>query len=187
MRFWVCFAVRALRSLGLGGLGRAAPGDERIGLAVLSPPRVILSQARISRGKGGWGVLASIALPCGARCAAGVRIRRCLPLRGKSASELARRILAGSRERVFCGAFCPSGNFPGAPGKRSCGAHLIAFAFRGEYSGRGIRSRPVFPPLPPFRARKRPSSRPPRRASFPRPSRGETCGLCPHPLKGPNP
>ena len=63
LRFWVCFAVRALRSLGLGGLGRAAPGDERVGLAVLSPPRVILSQARISRGKGGWGVLASAALP----------------------------------------------------------------------------------------------------------------------------
>ena len=30
-------------------------------------------------------------------------------------------------------------------GKRSCGAHLIAFAFRGEYPGRGIRSRPFFP------------------------------------------
>ena len=40
-------------------------------------------------------------LPCpaGARGAAGVRIRRCLPLRGKSASELARLILGVSREK----------------------------------------------------------------------------------------
>ena len=53
-------------------------------------------------------------------------------------------------KEFFAGAFCPSGNFPGAPGKRSCGAHLIAFAFRGEYSGRGIRSRPFFSPFTSF-------------------------------------
>ena len=35
--------------------------------------------------------------------------------------------------------------------------------------------------------RPRLSFRPPRRASFPRPSRRENGGLCPHPLKGPNP
>ena len=35
--------------------------------------------------------------PAGQGYAAGVRIRRCLPLRGKSASELARLILGGSR------------------------------------------------------------------------------------------
>ena len=40
---------------------------------------------------------------------------------GQKRCRGARRILVGSRERVFCGAFCPSGNFPGAPGngKRS--------------------------------------------------------------------
>ena len=55
------------------------------------------------------------ALPCRAKGAAGVRIRRCL-LCGQRRFKVARRIMAGSREKVFCGATCPSGNFPGAPG-----------------------------------------------------------------------
>ena len=55
------------------------------------------------------------ALPCRAKGAAGVRIRRCL-LCGQRRFKVARRIMAGSREKVFCGAVCPSGNFPGAPG-----------------------------------------------------------------------
>ena len=190
LRFWVCFAVRALRSLGLGGLGAwGAPPPEMNVLGLLFSHRRAPSCRRHAfRAEKEVGAsLRPLPCPVGARGAAGVRIRRCLPLRGKSAAEGRAGFWPVHGKEFFAGAFCPLGNFPGAPGKRSCGAHLIAFAFRGEYSGRGIRSRPVFPPLPPFRARKRPSSRPPRRASFPRPSRGETGGLCPHPLKGPDP
>ena len=43
---------------------------------------------------------ATLPCPAGARDAAGVRDRRCSPLRGKSASELARLILEASRERA---------------------------------------------------------------------------------------
>ena len=86
-------------------------------------------------------------LPCpvGARGAAGVRVRRCLPCGAKALQSWRAGFWPVHGKEFFAGAFCPSGNFPGAPGKRSCGAHLIAFAFRGEYPGRGIRSRPFFP------------------------------------------
>ena len=46
--------------------------------------------------------------PRGQGGAAGVRRRRCLPLRGKSASELARRILVCRGRKQKIGAFCPS-------------------------------------------------------------------------------
>ena len=98
-------------------------------------------------------------------------------------------VLVGSRERVFCGAFCPSGNFPGAPGNGSCGARRHRFRLSGgdvraRHHGRRRALLPVksstssyapanaaiFPPSPP----------PP----HPPPSRGENGGLCPHPPKG---
>ena len=92
---------------GLGGLGRAAPGDERIGLAVLSPPRTILSQARISRGKGGWGVLASAALPRWGKVRCRCAYSTLFAPAGQKRCRGARRILAGPRERVFCGGVLP--------------------------------------------------------------------------------
>ena len=42
-------------------------------------------------------------------------------------------------------------------------------------------------PTPASFARKLPTFRPSRRRLIPKPSRGETGGLCPHPLKGPDP
>ena len=50
-------------------------------------------------GRKGWGEMTH-PCPAGQGYAAGVRIRRCLPLRGKSASELARLILGVSRGRA---------------------------------------------------------------------------------------
>ena len=55
---------------------------------------------------------------------------------------------------------------------------LIAPAFRGKHPAR---------PSPAFHAHKRPSLRPSRRRLIPQPSRRENGGLCPHPLKGPDP
>ena len=81
-----------------------------------------------------------------------MRKRRCLPLRGKSASELARLILGVSRGRAVCGAVCPSG----MAGRRAGGTEAC---------------RPVLHEA----------------AEFPQPSRGGNGGLCPHPLKGPDP
>ena len=68
--------------------------------------------------------LATLPCPAGARGAAGVRGRRCLPLWGKSASELARRIWAGSWERAFCGAVCPSGGLSRRAGERKAGSYF---------------------------------------------------------------
>src|SRR5699024_9911964 len=48
---------------------------------------------------------ATLPCPAGARGAAGVRGRRCLPLRGKSASDLARRILGYRGGKLFAGRF----------------------------------------------------------------------------------
>ena len=59
--------------------------------------------------------------PQGQGGAAGVRDRRCLPLRGKSASELARLILACCGRKQGFGAFCPSGKFTGASGNGGTG------------------------------------------------------------------
>ena len=95
-----------------------------------------------ARGKEG-AVPCDAALPAGARGAAGVRGRRCLPLRGKSASELARRIWAGSWERAFCGALCPSGGLSRRVGERSCRA------FRGEHLRRAVEAGFLPFPSPP--------------------------------------
>ena len=143
------------------------------------------------KGRFGEGEM-TLPCPAGARGAAGVRKRRCLPLRGKSASELARRILAGPRERVFCGAFCPSGNFPGAPGN---GKRAAIYADRVSkppqaaspcsWACRRLHAQPpqaerIADCLPPARGAGRRQLR----------ANGTGCrhcrpgGLCPHPLKG---
>ena len=116
-------------------------------------------------------------LPCpvGARGAAGVRIRRCLPLRGKSASELARRILAGSRERVFCGGVLPIRKLSRRARETELRGTSHRFCFSRRISGARHTVETVFPLLPPFRARKRPSSRPPRRL-IPHHPAGRTAG-----------
>ena len=113
----------AIRVMGISGF--RVPGGSGFGLTggwALGPPGL--------NGSGLWfffrhvpscrkGKKATVpcdaALPCRAKGAAGVRIRRCL-LCGQRRFKVARRIMAGSREKVFCGAVCPSGNFPGAPG-----------------------------------------------------------------------
>ena len=61
------------------------------------------------------GRLATLPCPAGARGAASVRGRRCLPLRGKSASELARLFWACRGRKQGFRVFCPSGKFTGAP------------------------------------------------------------------------
>ena len=75
-----------------------------------------------------------------------------------------------SREKVVCGAVCPSGNFPGAPGDGVAGYVSLPHFSRRTF-GAGRRSRPTFPLLPPFRARKIPTFRPSRRNLIPPPSR----------------
>ena len=98
--------------------------------------------------------------PCGARGAAGVRIRRCLPLWGKGAAKQR----AGSwriAKKTGFRSVLPVRELSRRVGERSCGARLIAFAFRGEYSGRGTWSRPA------FHARKKPAFRPSRHNHLP--------------------
>ena len=82
--------------------------------------------------------LATLPCPVGARGAAGVRGRRCLPLRGKSASELARRIWAGSWERAFCGAVCPSGGLSRRAGERKAGSYLYRPRFQTAAGGKSL-------------------------------------------------
>ena len=145
------------------------------------------------------------ALPGRARDAASVRIRRCLPC-GQRRCRAARRIFGVSRKETGPGAFCPSGYLAGAPGNGA----VARFP-----AGDGVVHRPAggTRPLPPFLPHHPRAALPPlfaaniRRfvktgfpspaksqlfalpaaASFPKPSRRETGGLCPHPLKGPDP
>ena len=120
--------------------------------------------ARLPRAEGtGW-------RPCRP---AGVRGRRCLPC-GQKRFRVARRILGVSRERAVCEAVCPSGGLSRRAGERG------RRAFRGEHP-EAVRSRSA------FRARKSPTFFPSCRRFIPPPSRGENGGLCPHPLKGPDP
>ena len=151
---------------GLGGLGAwGAPPPEMNVLGLLfSHRRASSCHRRAFRAEKEVG--ASLRpLPClvGARCAAGVRIRRCLPLRGKSASELARRILAGSRERVFCGGVLPIRKLSRRAGETELRgtSHRLCFSRRifgarhtveTGFSPFTTFSRPqkaIFPPSPP--------------------------------------
>ena len=128
------------RCLPLRGKVRAAPGDEVWVCCSLTAACHPVASTHLTRGKGGCGVLASAALPRWGKGRCRCACSTLFALRGKSASELARRILAGSRERVFCGAFCPSGNFPGAPGNGDAGhissPLLFAANIRSEAYGR---------------------------------------------------
>ena len=99
------FGAALLAPAGQGA--RRPPGGERVGFAVLSPPRTILSQALcFARRRGSHTVLLARIprggrtlrllrpLPCPpARDAAGVRGRRCLPC-GQRRCRVARRIMA---------------------------------------------------------------------------------------------
>ena len=210
------------------------PGGERVGFAVLSPPRTILSQALVSHGEEGNCSLRPLPCPLGkGRCqCAGSTL---FALRAKALQSGAPHFGVSRKKQGF-GAFYPSGNIPGAPGggerasprkERSFSrtpsplrshneplptrngytphltvktrpsshktlhiypsmanaAHyklrLIAPAFRGEHQAhaQAQRSTPAKGHLSAF----------PATASSPKPSRRENGGLCPHPLKGPNP
>ena len=126
---------------------------------------------------------ATLPCPVGARGAAGVRVRRCLPRWGKGASELARLILAGLRGKVRCGRSAFQEGLAGAPGGTG-----------GTQSARDGNTR-ITDENAPFpdrtfhfiRLRRRPSCSPSRDRHIPPPSRGENGGLCPHPPKGPVP
>ena len=80
--------------------------------------------------------------PAGQGYAAGVRDRRCLPLRGKSASELARLILGVSRGRVERGALCPSGTVGRRAGRTESAQRFMQTAFlnrrRRQAPARGL-------------------------------------------------
>ena len=80
--------------------------------------------------------------PAGQGYAASVRDRRCLPLRGKSASELARLILGVSRGRVERGALCPSGTVGRRAGRTESAQRFMQTAFlnrrRRQAPARGL-------------------------------------------------
>ena len=68
--------------------------------------------------------------PAGQGYAAGVRVRRCLPLRGKSTSELARLILACRGGERGVGALCPSGTVGRRAGGTESAQRFMQTAFR---------------------------------------------------------
>ena len=121
--------------------------------------------------------------PRGQGGAAGVRRRRCLPLRGKSASELARLFWFAAGENRKSGRFAHHEWLAGAPGDESCGA-LQGVDHCLHYPAPGKRARASSYLFTTFSRPQKPASRSFRNALFPLPSRGETGGLCPHPLKG---
>ena len=102
-----------------------------------------------------------------------MRIRRCSPLRGEGASELARLILVCRGERAFAERSVLQELFGRRAGKRKTGRRRF-FAAAPAKNAKVCAAFAHPEPLLPGR-------------SFPRPSRGETGGLCPHPLKGPDP
>ena len=80
--------------------------------------------------------------PAGQGYAGDVRDRRCLPLRGKSASELARLILDVSRGRVERGALCPSGTVGRRAGRTESAQRFMQTSFlnrrRRQAPARGL-------------------------------------------------
>ena len=169
------------RCLPLRGKVRAVPGDEVWVCCSLAAACHPVANTHLTRGKGGCGVLASAALPrwgkgrC--RCACSTLFAPA----GQKRCRGARRILVGSRERVFCGAFCPSGNFPGAPGNGKRSRRTFSSGVEMYAVSRAERALlPVKSSTSSYR-RKRGTLQD---APHPPPSRGENGGLCPHPLKG---
>ena len=99
---------------GAPGLGRRPPGGERVGFAVLSPPRTILSQALVSHGEEGNCSLRPLPCPLGkgrCRCAGSTLFA----LRAKALQSGAPHFGVPRKKQGF-GAFYPSGKIPGAPG-----------------------------------------------------------------------
>ena len=66
---------------------------------------------------------ATLPCPAGTRGAASVRGRRCLPLRGKSAAELARLILVCRGRELFAERFALQEWSDGAPGRKNAAAY----------------------------------------------------------------
>ena len=185
-----------------------------------------------SRGLPPAAPLGDAALPCGQGALPVCGGRRCLPC-GQRRCRVARRIMAYRGRKRGLKAFCPSGNFPGAPGNGARCPPRAGLPGRNFPACRGTRTSRVSPPgteiralsqterallpatpstvsdaalckhasppslfaanirrmrpTPASFARKLPTFRPSRRRLIPKPSRGETGGLCPHPLKGPDP
>ena len=138
-----------------------------------------------------------------ARGAAGMRGRRCLPC-GQRRCRVARRIMAcRGRERGFRSGL-PIREIYQRAGERGNGPHPAGDGDTRHLADRtrpspGTRAQPqlskTFPRhlrlfhacLQPSRAHKSQLPTLPATASSPRPSRRENGGLCPHPLKGPDP
>ena len=138
------------------GLGASTSSRRRWPAAL--PPPLLVGQACCSpcvipvQGERKGRFLATLPCPVGARGAAGVRGRRCLPLRGKSASEWRAGFWVVRGGKVDEETVCPS--------------------------------RTV------WRARQKDEAYRPalhKAAASTQPSRRENGGLCPHPLKGPDP
>ena len=106
------FGAALLAPAGQGA--RRPPGGERVGFAVLSPPRTILSQALVSHGEEGNCFLRPLPCPLGkgrCRCAGSTLFA----LRAKALQSGAPHFGVSRKKQGF-GAFYPSGNIPGAPG-----------------------------------------------------------------------
>ena len=119
------------------------------------------------------GRVGEMTLPCpaGARGAAGVRIRRCSPLRGEGASELARLILVCRGERALAERSVLQELFGRRAGKRKTGRR---YPHSRRVPAKNAKVGAAFAHPEPLLSGR----------SFPLPSRGENGGLCPHPLKG---
>ena len=191
------------------GARGARPRRECVGLAVLSPLCAIPSQARIPRGKGRC-FLASAALPCRQGALPVCAFDAVCPA-GKGAAEWRAGFFGVSQKETGSEAFCPSGYLTGAPenGPRafpcrewSCvpsrRRNTPSPAIPSTSSARSKGStRHVSPPSlfvasirrvrPGYLPHKIPAFRPSRRRLIPLRSRRENGGLCPHPLKGPDP
>ena len=119
------------RCLPLRGKVRAVPGDEVWVCCSLTAACHPVANTHLTRGKGGCGVLASAALPCRAWDAAGVRVRRCLPLRGKSAAEGCAGFWPVHGKEFFAGRFAHQETFPARRGTELRGtSHRFCFSRR---------------------------------------------------------
>ena len=193
------------------GQGARRPRRECVGLAVLSPLCAIPSQARIPRGKGRC-FLASAALPCRqgrCRCARSTLFAlrakalqsgapdfwACLE-RKQAPERFAHQATLPARRRTDRRAF-PRREWSCVPSRRR---NTPSPAIPSTSSARGKRGalqgtshchrfscRASGVCAPGYLPHKIPAFRPSRRRLIPLRSRRETGGLCPRPLKGPDP
>ena len=124
------------RCLPLRGKVRAAPQGLNVSGLRFFRRRVPSCRRHASHaGKGGSNFLATLPCPGGARGAAGVRIRRCLPC-GQRRCRVARRILVYRGKNRVSVRFAHQETFPARRGTELRDTSHCP-TFRGEHSGRG--------------------------------------------------